>query len=86
MKPESIIQPVEEALYRCPGCGQRVDSRRMEEVLLHHQHVLAPAYPPAWFKSRATHLQGTTPREPHQTESPRPGFARSPSDLRRYGH
>ena len=34
--------------YRCPACGEMVNSSEVEEVRLHHDHVLHPARP-AWF-------------------------------------
>jgi hypothetical protein len=26
--------------YRCPGCGKLVDNRQIEDVKVHHDHVL----------------------------------------------
>ena len=26
--------------YRCPACGEMVDKRQLEEIVLHHSHVL----------------------------------------------
>jgi hypothetical protein len=34
--------------YRCPGCGELVDNREVDEVLEHHQHVLHPMLSPVW--------------------------------------
>jgi hypothetical protein len=28
--------------YRCPGCGEMVDNRLIEDVKIHHDHVLHP--------------------------------------------
>jgi hypothetical protein len=28
--------------YRCPACGEMVDKRRVDEIVLHHSHVLRP--------------------------------------------
>jgi hypothetical protein len=36
--------PAEEQryFYRCPACGEMVDNRNLNEIVLHHAHVLHP--------------------------------------------
>jgi hypothetical protein len=36
--------PAEEQrnFYRCPACGEMVDNRKLDEIVLHHAHVLHP--------------------------------------------
>ena len=52
IKPESVTSSEPGgSVYTCPGCGEKVDSRQMDQVLVHHQHVIVPAaFPPAWFQ------------------------------------
>ena len=53
LKPQSFVAPVGESFYRCPGCGESVDTRRMDQVREHHHHVINRPYPPAWFTARS---------------------------------
>ena len=36
--------PAQEQLhfYRCPACGEMVDKKDVEQITLHHAHVLHP--------------------------------------------
>ena len=87
-KSDSAVRPIEEPTYRCPGCGKMVDSRRMEEVLLHHRHVIEPQFPPAWFNTRTN----ATQQVPSERASLRNSFRRNAPVLppearvRRCGH
>ena len=86
-------QTVEAETYRCPGCGQIVDGRRMEEVRQHHQHLLLQhRYPPAWFNVTADASRSRSEAS-RETENSRASFqsrhaaVESPEvRLRRYGH
>jgi hypothetical protein len=45
MTPEEFdeLSPDEQRnFYRCPACGEMVDNRRLDEIVLHHSHVLHP--------------------------------------------
>ena len=85
-RPRSSVADVEESTYRCPGCGQIVDSRRIDEVLEHHQHVLHRPYPPQWFTARdrmgSSTARGETLRPAVPERSPPSAAVTS----RRYGH
>ena len=86
LKPQSSVVPVEDIFYRCPGCGETVDQRRMDDVLEHHRHVLHQPYPPSWFTaSREAVASPATPqrRDASRQESPESSAA---ARLRRYGH
>jgi hypothetical protein len=41
----------ERKFFRCPGCGENVDSSNIPEVVAHHRHVLHPALYPFARKS-----------------------------------
>ena len=94
IKPDEVVTPVEAQTYRCPGCGEAVDSRRMEEVLQHHQHVvLQHRYPPAWFNvapdaSRSRPNSGDHPTNPAGAAIRTRDAAVESAEarLRRYGH
>ena len=72
-----------------------VDQRRMDDVLLHHQHVVRGEFPPAWFRwwdsnpatsSRdrnpaPTGSSAAEPKPPQQTRE-----LSAEARLRRYGH
>ncbi len=39
----AALSPEEQRnFYRCPACGEMVDNRQLEEIMLHHAHVLHP--------------------------------------------
>lgn len=88
-KPASVVRPIQQSTYRCPACGEVVDNSRMDQVRLHHQHVLEAPFPPAWFNERANTprpVPDVAPHEPRGT-SVRGGFGLSAeARLRRYGH
>ncbi len=91
-RPRSLAAQAEladTARYRCPGCGQMVNSDRLEEVLEHHRHVLYP--PPQWFQRTpsaaedAARASSTPDQRLH--ELPSESYASSiAARLRRYGH
>ena len=88
-KPRSIVTPVEESTYRCPGCGELVDNRHMDEVLRHHQHVLHAQFPPTWFDSRRETSRTATNARAENELQPRKNHTSAVSAearLRRYGH
>jgi hypothetical protein len=88
-KPRSIVSPVENSTYRCPGCGELVDDRRMDEVLLHHQHVLNASFRSTWFDSRretsGTATNALAQREPEPRKSDTSAIS-AEARLRRYRH
>src|SRR5687768_1910298 len=96
MRPNSTVKPVEDPTYRCPGCGELVDQRRMDDVLLHHQHVMRGEFPPAWFRwwdsNPATSSRDRNPADARDhTGSQRPPAQNAhelsaEARLRRYGH
>ena len=95
MKPDSAVRPIENPTYRCPGCGEMVDQRRMDEVLLHHQHVMQREFPPAWFRwwdsnpatsSRDRNPAAAAEKTGQRTPPPRPHELSAEARLRRYGH
>jgi hypothetical protein len=87
---DNTVMQVTDSSYRCPGCGELVDSRRLDEVLTHHQHVLHPAPPEDWFQflAESTRGAGTSPRQTHLPEERVRKTQRSSpqSWSRRYGH
>ena len=87
-KPRSVVTPVEESTYRCPGCGEFVDKRHMDEVLRHHQHVLH-APPSTWFVSRRETSRTGTNASAEGDPQPRKNdtsVVSAEARLRRYGH
>ena len=56
--------------YRCPACREMVDRRRMDEVIIHHSHVL---HPNRWhFDGRDTRPRRAGGRRPAE-HRPIPG-------------
>src|SRR5436305_9862428 len=74
LEPDAPVVQHTDASYRCPGCGELVDSRRLQDVLVHHQHVLHP--PPAqyWFQVPA---ESTGPRTSSRQADRAQGEARN---------
>lgn len=35
------LEATEKIFYPCPACGRLVDASHAEEILIHHEHVLA---------------------------------------------
>jgi hypothetical protein len=42
--------------YRCPECGAEVDNRQIEQVRLHHDHVLHPQ----WYRRFTSAFAGAS--------------------------
>ena len=88
-KPASVVNPIEQSTYRCPACGEVVDNSRMDQVRVHHQHVLDAPFPPPWFSQRANTPRLATdliPNEPRPTTTADAFGMSAEARLRRYGH
>ena len=95
LQPKSFAKAADEPeqfSYRCPGCGEMVDERRMSDVLEHHRHVIQPAYPPAWFQQAISGPYQSSRSRSDTAPQARPFQARDSSGTsaestsRRYGH
>ena len=89
--PDPLARATDESSYRCPGCGKIVDSRRIEQVLQHHRHVLEQQYPPAWFNvttrpQRTTNASTKVVQAERDAPSPTRNGDSAELQRRRYGH
>ena len=45
---QAVENPIPEKIvslnYRCPVCGEMVDPRSAEQILIHHEHVTHPRH------------------------------------------
>jgi hypothetical protein len=91
-QPDAFVHPVEERSYRCPGCGELVDSSRMEQVLKHHQHIVRQHYRRASLNN-TPHARHTATHAATQPTSTQRGTSANAFNgeaaerqRRRYGH
>jgi hypothetical protein len=84
-KAESSVPPAEpnfedeRKFFRCPACGENVDSINTSEVVEHHRHVLHPALYPFVRKTANVIIAGTGyPTGYHPASAARTNFR--PSD------
>ena len=50
-KQQQQQQQQEASLYRCPGCGEMVDNRRVDEIQLHHRHMIEQPIVQQWLQT-----------------------------------
>jgi hypothetical protein len=94
LEPKSSLREVRQpapSTYQCPGCGENVDSTRMDQVLAHHQHLIFRPSPPSWSPERSRDGQRAAggSRGDAAASRPRTEAARQRDEERRalrYGH
>lgn len=86
LKPQSSITSTEEDFYRCPGCGESVDRRHVDDVREHHHHVLHRPCPPSWFTARSGVALSRETRVPRSAATQKTADVSAAVRERRYGH